>query len=85
MQLACLAGLDHQPDLGAQTFADQMMVHRGRRQQRGHGDMVGIHLPVRQDDDVVAGPDRFLGALADPVDRARHAGGPLFDRKQIDS
>ncbi len=74
MDLARLARLHDQPDRRAQSLADQVMMHRRRRQQRRDSDAVRADLAVGQDDDVVAAGDRRLGALAQPVDRAVHAG-----------
>ena len=80
MHLARLAGFDDQADRGAQALADQVMMHRRRRQQRRDGDAVRADLAVGQDDDVVAAGDRRLGALAQPLDRRRHAGRALVGR-----
>ena len=78
MHLARLGRFHHQPDRGAQPLADQMMMHGRRRQQRRDRDAVRADLAVRQDDDVVAAGDRRLGAVAEPVERRRHAGRTLF-------
>ena len=80
MHLARLAGFDDEADRGAQALADQVMVHGRRRQQRRNGDAVRPDLAVGQDDDVVAAGDRRFGALAEPLERARHAGGALARR-----
>ena len=55
MHLVRLAGLDHEADRGPQAAADQMMMHGGRREQRGDRDAVGPGRAVGQDDDVLAG------------------------------
>ncbi len=80
VNLARLAGLDHQPGRGAQALADQVVVHRSRRQQSWDRDAVGPDLPVGQDDDVVAAMHGRFGALAEPLQRAFHAGRALARR-----
>ena len=80
MHLARLAGFDDEADRGAQPLADQVMVHGGRRQQRRDRDAVRPDLAVGQDDDVVAAGDGRFRALAEPVERARHACGALARR-----
>ena len=73
VDLARLAGLHHQADLGAQPLADQMMVHRRRRQQRRDGDVVRIHPAIRENQNVVTLAHQFLGPGADPVEGRFHA------------
>ncbi len=75
MHLARLAGLDDEADRGAQALADQVMMHRRRRQQRRDRDAVRPDHAVGQDDDVVAAVHRLLGALAQALERRRHALG----------
>ena len=70
VHLARLAGLDDEPDRGAQALADQVVVHRRRREQRRDRNAVGADEPVRQDDDVVAAVHGGLGAVAEAVERA---------------
>jgi hypothetical protein len=64
MHLARLAGLDHEPDRGAQALADQVMVHGRGREQRRDRNAIGAGAAVGQDDDVVAALHGGLGALA---------------------
>ena len=66
MHLARLAGLDDEADRGAQTLADQMMMHGGGREQRRDRNAVRPDEAVGQDDDVVAAAHRLIGALAEP-------------------
>ena len=63
MHLARLAGLDDETDGGAQSPADQMMMHRRSREQRRDRNAVRTDHAVREDNDVVAAADRLLGAL----------------------
>ena len=78
MDLARLAGLDHEADRRAQALADQVMVHGRGRQQRRDRDAVRPDHAVGQDDDVVAAMHGRFGALAQPVERAVHAGRALL-------
>ena len=71
VELPRLAGLDDEPQFGAQAAADKVVMHRRRGEERGHRDGVGIERAVRQHDDVVAGAHRVLGGAADAVERAR--------------
>ncbi len=75
VHLIGLARLDHQPDRGAQTHADQMMMHGRGRQQRRDRDALRAHRAVGNDDDVVAVAHRLLGLLVQPVERRFHARG----------
>ena len=49
-----LCGFNHKPNRRAQTLADQVVVHRSRRQQGRDRYAGGAELAVRQDDDVIA-------------------------------
>ena len=75
MHLARFAGFHHQADLGAQAGADQMVVHRRSGQQGRNGDMLGIHLPVRNDEDIVAIVDGLLRSRAEGFNRLLHTAG----------
>ena len=79
MHFARFARLDDEADRGAQPLADQMMMHRGRREQRGNRNAVRTDHAVGQDDDVVAAVHRRFGALAQPLQRLLHAGRAAFD------
>ena len=70
MDLARLAGFDHEADRGAQALADQVVVHRRGGEQRRDRNAVRPDHAVGQDDDVVAAVHRRLGAVAEPVERA---------------
>ena len=74
VHLARLAGFHHEADRRAQALADQMVVHGRGGEQRRYRDAVRPDLAVRQDDDVVAAGDCRFRALAEPLERARHAG-----------
>ena len=75
VHFARLAGLDDEADRGAQTLADQVMMHGGGRQQRRNRDAVRPDHAVGQDDDVEAAADRLFGAVAKPRERLAHAFG----------
>ena len=81
MHLARLAGLHHQPDRGAQAFADEVMMHRRAGEQHRDRNAVGAGLAVGQDDDVAAVAHLFLGALAQRVERPAHAVGAMLGRE----
>ncbi len=62
-----------------------MLVDRGRRQQARNRRAVTIGVPVRQDDDRVAGGDGIAGALLQLLERARKTRAParrIEDRRQ---
>ena len=80
VHLARLAGLHHQTRAGAQAAADQMMMHRGGRQQRRHRNARGRHRTIRQDQDVESVEHRIGRLAADAIDRACHAGRTLARR-----
>ncbi len=58
------AGFHDQAGIGAQAGADQVLVDRGRRQQRGDGHAFAVDQPVGHDQDVVAAANRVDGARA---------------------
>ena len=68
MHLARLAGLDDEPDRGAQALPDQVMMHGRAGEQRRHRNALGAGAAVGQDDDVDAVAHRRFGARAQPVD-----------------
>ena len=72
MHLERRPGLDHDAGVGAQTAADQVMVHGRGRQQGRDGDVVGIDRAVGQDQDVVVIAHGLLGRLAKGLKRRRH-------------
>ena len=80
MHLARLARFHDEPDRGAQTLADQMMMHRGAGEQRRDRDLVDAGAAVRQDDDVDALAHGGLGARAERIERVLHAGGAMLGR-----
>jgi len=80
MDLQGRPGLHHQARLGAQALADQMVVHGGGCQQRRDSDIVGIHVAVRQDQDVETFTYRHLGARAQCIQGRLHAGHILLGR-----
>ena len=81
MHLARLAGFHHHADRGAQSVADQVVVHRRGRQQHRDRNAVGAGLAVGQDDDIAAGAHLFLGALAQFVERPAHTVGAMLGRE----
>ncbi len=80
MHFARFARLDDEPDRGAQSLADQMMMHGRRGEQRRNCDAVGSNLPVRHDDDVVAAAHGVFGALTQPCQRVAHSRRALLGR-----
>ena len=74
MHFARLAGFDDEADRGAQSGADQMMMHGGAGQQRRDRNPVGADHAVGQDDDVDALAHRGFGARAELVEHLVHAG-----------
>ena len=74
------AGFDNQPDLGAQTGADQVMMNRSGGEQGGNGDVIRIQGAVGQNQDVVAAPHGVGGFAAQIFQSPRHAGRAAFDR-----
>ena len=63
MHLARRARLDHQASLGAQAFADQVLVDRGSREQRRNRDAVAVELAVAE--------YQHIKAAVHGIDRAR--------------
>ena len=57
MHLARAGGLDHQAGGRAQALAHQVVVHGRQRQQRRDRDLLAVHAPVGDDQDVVAAAD----------------------------
>ncbi len=80
VHLARLAGLHHQARAGAQSAADQVVMHRRSRQQCRHRDARGGNRTIRQDQDVVAIQHRIGRFAADAIDGPRHAGRALACR-----
>ena len=76
MHFARLAGFDHEADRGAQTGADQVMMHGSGRQQRRNRDAIRARSAVRQDDDVDAFAHRSFRAAAQFFQHLLHARGP---------
>ena len=68
MHLARLAGFDDKPDRGAETNADQMVMHGGAGQERGNGNPVRARHAVGQDDDVDAFTHRGFRACAEFIE-----------------
>ena len=73
MDLARRAGLDHEAGAGAQALADQVLVHRRGREQRGDRQQLGRHLAVGHDQDVVAQVNGVLGRRRQRRERRLHA------------
>jgi hypothetical protein len=68
VDLARLAGFDHEAHRGAKPLADEVVVHRRRGEQRRDRDAVRAHHAVGQDDDVVAAVHRCFRAVAEAVE-----------------
>ena len=69
MDFAGFAGFDDEPDRGAQTLADEVVMHRRAGEQRRHRNVVRPGTAIRQDDDVDAFAHGGLGADAERVER----------------
>ena len=77
MHLAWLASLKHEANGGAQTFANEVMMHSRCCQQSRYRNTVRTDLAVRQDDDVIAARHRRFGAVTKARQRTRHAVCPF--------
>ena len=73
VHLARRAGLDHEPRAGAQALADEVLMHRRGREQRGNRQQIGRHLAVGHDQDVVAEVNGVLGRGRQRRERRFHA------------
>ncbi len=80
MHFARFAGFDHQTGAGAQALADQVMMHRRRRQQGRDRHALHRNRAVRQDENVVAGEHRFGRLAANAIERAAKPVGALGHR-----
>ena len=80
VDLLRLAGLDDQPALEAGALADEVMVHRGRREQGRHGHPLGAQVAVGEDQDVHAAGDQLGRLRAHLLEAALHALGSLGGR-----
>ena len=69
VDLTRFAGLDDQPGLHAQALADEVMMHRCRRQQRRHRYTIRPLGAVGQDQDVLVGQHRLGRQPAHLLDR----------------
>ena len=81
MDLAGLAGLDDQADLGAQPLSDQVVVNGGGGEERRNGDAVDVQASVGENEDVASVAHRLGGPFAQPVaahgrDALRHPRPP---------
>ena len=76
MDLARLAGLEHEPGLQARALAHEVMVDAADRQQRRHRRALGARRAVGQDQDVDAVGERLVGLGADPLERPSMPSGP---------
>ena len=80
VDLARLASLDHKAGLGAQSAADQIVVHGGGREQRRDRHPLCRHGAIRQDQDVAVGQNGIGCFDADAVERLLEAAGALGRR-----
>src|SRR5438128_8325720 len=72
MHLARGARLDDQTGAGAKSLADEMLMHRGGREQRGYGHQLRRDLAVGHDEDVVAEMNGVFGVRAQTRERGFH-------------
>ena len=72
MDFARLAGLDDQPEQGAEPRPHEVVVHRRGAQQRRDGDAVVVDRAVAEHQDVVALLAGPLGLGADRLERRAH-------------
>ena len=70
VHLAAVAGLDDQPDLGARTLPDQVLVHDRGHQQRRDRRVLVVTVAVGQDQDAGARGDGLRTVALDPLQRA---------------
>lgn len=68
VDLADVPGLDEQPDLGALLGADEVVVDGGGEQQRGDRRVLGVGVPVGEDDEAGVELDGGVGLGADLLD-----------------
>ena len=80
VDLLGLAGLRHEPDLQPGALADQVVMHSGDREQRGHRRALAAQVAVREDDDVHAAGHQLVGLLAHRGQPALHASGAVGHR-----
>ncbi len=71
VDLARLAGLEHEAGLQARALAHEVVVHARDRQQRRDRRALRADRAVGQDQDVDAVGERLVGLRADAVERAR--------------
>ncbi len=79
VHLADVAGLDHQPDLGAGLLADQMVVDGAGQEQRRDRRELGSAVPVGQHDHARAVGDGVGHLGADLVEPAGHGRAAALD------
>ena len=79
VDLARLAGLEHQAGLQARALAHEVVVHGGDREQRRDRRALGADAAIGQDEHVRAVGDRLGRLLADPPHGPGHALGPVVD------
>ena len=82
VHLPRLAGFHDQPHVAPRAVADQVVVHRSRRQQAGDGGVIPIHPTVGEDDEAVAAPHRLVGFAIEVFQSLFQAGSPLGSAKQ---
>jgi hypothetical protein len=73
MDLARLAGLEHEPRAQARALAHEVVVDGGDGQQRRDRRARRADAAVGEHDDVRAVGDRLRGLLGDPPHRPDHA------------
>ena len=80
VDLARLAGLEHEAGLQARALADEVVVHPGDRQQRRDRHALGAEVAVGEDEDVDAAGDRLGRLRAYALHGRREPLGPTADR-----
>ena len=74
-----LARLDDEAGLETCPLAHQMVVGSGDREQRRQRCAVLTDGAVGEDQDVCAGGERYVGLVAQPLERSSHPGRPFAD------
>ena len=73
VDLARLAGLEHEPGLQARALAHEVVVHARDREQRRDRRPLGADRAVGEDQDVDAVGERLVGLRARALQRGDHA------------
>ena len=82
VDLADVAGLDQQRDLGAGLAPHQVVMHGGAQQQRGDRGAVRVGVAVGEHDEPLAAGDVPVDLRADLAEALAQAGTPVSDPVQ---